>query len=177
MIPSGDGTHQRVPSPTFRVMTPPWWGKQGPRTYGFPRRPVHPHSRGEQSPPAPTLGSSPPWWGKWGRYSPPDFGTRFIPTRVGKIVGVVAGEGHGFDGSTPLLGLGLSSSRRFGGVQVFGGRTRTAPKPPPARKPLPQLLRGQGETVQVRAVGLQPGPGAGSWPRNKQTPKPQKQLV
>ena len=69
---------------------------------------------------------------------PPDFGTRLIPTVVGKIVGVVAGEGHGFDGSTPLPGSGLSSSRKvwwgagFRGPYPDGPQTPTGPETPAA---------------------------------------------
>lgn len=52
MIPSGrhvgEGTHQRVPSPTFRVMTPTVVGKTGAAYLRLPQ----------------TTGSSPPWWGK-----------------------------------------------------------------------------------------------------------------
>ena len=156
MIPSGrhvgEGTHQRVPSPTFRVMTPTVVGKTGAAYLRLPQ----------------TTGSSPLAWGTIATGTD----TRVIPTVVGKIVGVVAGEGHGFDGSTPLLGLGCLAAEKFGGVQVFGGRTRTAPKPPPARKPLPQPLRGQGETVQVRAAELQPGPGCEFMAEKQQSSRP-----
>lgn len=61
-----------------------------------------------------------------------------IPTVVGKIVGVVAGEGHGFDGSTPLPGSGLSSSRKvwwgagFRGPYPDGPQTPTGPETPAA---------------------------------------------
>lgn len=134
----GEGTHQRVPSPTFRVMTPTVVGKTGAAYLRLPQ----------------TTGSSPLAWGtiatgtdtrviptvvgKMGKVFPPDFCTRLIPTRVGKIVGVVAGEGHGFDGSTPLLGLGLSSSRKvwwgagFRGPYPDGPQTPTGPETPAA---------------------------------------------
>ena len=122
MIPSGrhvgEGTHQRVPSPTFRVMTPTVVGKTGAAYLRLPQ----------------TTGSSPLAWGKIATGTD----TRVIPTVVGKIVGVVAGEGHGFDGSTPLLGLGLSSSRKvwwgagFRGPYPDGPQTPTGPETPAA---------------------------------------------
>ena len=69
MIPSGrrvgEGTHQRVPSPTFRVMTPTVVGKTGAAYLRLPQ----------------TTGSSPLAWGTIATGTD----TRVIPTVVGKM--------------------------------------------------------------------------------------------
>ena len=107
--------------------------------------------------------------GKIGKvFHPPTLALGSSPLAWGKLLGLWPVKVTVLMVAHPCLGRGCPVAEKFGGVQVFGGRTRTAPKPPPARKPLPQPLRGQGETVQVRAAGLQPGLG-GRFMAEKQT--------
>lgn len=96
----------------------------------------------------------------------PEFGTRFIPTRVGKLLGLWPVKVTVLMVAHPCLGWGCLAAKGLVGCRFSGAVPGRPPNPRRPGNPCRSPCGGKGKRCGFGWLGCSQARGVSSWPRN-----------